>query len=65
MFCFLNFRKHFVDLGIPYGAQLPEQMHLIAGESRKSLRSLRFKGLQDVDDKVVISIIKDLVALHD
>jgi hypothetical protein len=50
MFCFLNFRKNYIDLGIPDGILLndPNKM-LIAGEKRKKLRSLRFYLPEDID----------------
>ena len=61
MFCFLNFRKKFVDLGMSYGNELSNQHGvLIAGEGRKMLRSLRFSTLEDINDKVVIETLQEL-----
>lgn len=50
MYCFLNFRKKFVEIGIPYGDELqdPERI-LIAGEGRKKLRSLRYFTINDIN----------------
>ena len=50
MFCFINFRKNYIDLGIPDGIMLndPDKV-LIAGEQRKKLRSLRYFLPEDVD----------------
>lgn len=65
MFCFFNFRKSYVDLGMTYGNQLSDQHGvLVAGESRKMLRSLRFYSLADVDDQVVIETLKELYLLR-
>lgn len=64
MFCFLNFRKKFVDLGIPYGNQLSNASgSLLAGEGRKQLRSLRYHTTEDIDDSDLISILKELQTL--
>lgn len=60
MFCFLNFRKTYVDLGIPYGIHLKQNtQHLIDGENRKMLRSLRFYTLEDVDHTIVKAVLTD------
>jgi len=61
MFCFLNYRKTFLDLGIPNADVLSKQYsRLIAGEKRKSLRSLRFHSMEDIDDEVIIDVLQDL-----
>lgn len=61
MFCFLNFRKKFVDLGMSNGNELTNQHgKLVAGEGRKMLRSLRFESLEEMDDQVVIETLLEL-----
>jgi len=64
MFCFLNFRKRFVDLSFVYGTDLsdPDQ-HLVAGENRKRLRSLRYHKLEDIDAEVVIGFLEQMKTL--
>ncbi len=61
MFCFFNFRKRFVDLSFVFGTDLndPDQ-HLIAGEERKRLRSLRYNRVEDIDAEVIISFLEQL-----
>ena len=65
MFCFLNFRKRFVDLSFIYGNELidPEK-HLIAGEGRKRLRSLRFDTTEAIDAEMVISFLEQAKKLR-
>lgn len=64
MFCFLNFRKRFVDLSFVYGTDLNDLYnHLIAGENRKRLRSLRYHKLKDIDAEVLIEFLKQLKVL--
>ncbi len=64
MFCFLNHRGRFVDLGMPYGSQLPYNEFLIAGENRKTLRSLRFYKLEDINDTLVLQTLQDLYVVR-
>lgn len=65
MFCFFNFRKTFVDLGMSYGNELSNQHGaLIAGEGRKMLRSLSFSKLEDIDDRIVIETLRELKTIR-
>jgi len=58
MFCFLNFRKSFIDVGFPLGNQIDVHCdQLIAGEGRKNLRSLRYSALEDIDYPVLINVL--------
>ena len=60
MFCFLNFRKTYVDLGIPYGINLTRhQEYLIDGENRKKLRSIRFYTLADINHEVITDVLNE------
>ena len=61
MFCFLNFRKRFVDLSFVYGTDLNDPNgHLVAGEGRKRLRSLRYNRVEDIDAEVIIYFLEQL-----
>ncbi|MEM6379797.1 MAG: DUF1801 domain-containing protein [Bacteroidota bacterium] len=64
MFCFFNFRETYVDLGLPYGSQLTNQTHLIAGKNRKMMRSMRFTSLEEIDDKQVTQLLLALQAIR-
>lgn len=58
MFCFLNNRKTFVDLGFIYGQRIEEHFpQLVAGEKRKHLRSLRFYNIKDIDPELVREVV--------
>ncbi|ARN79224.1 hypothetical protein BST97_15210 [Nonlabens spongiae] len=49
MFCFINFRKDYLDLGLMNGIHLEDSFgKLVDGENRKRLRSLRFTDLEDI-----------------
>ncbi|EAQ39042.1 hypothetical protein MED134_00445 [Dokdonia sp. MED134] len=58
MFCFLNFRKSFIDVGFPRGVQITVHKEvLVGGEKRKNLRSLRYKNMKDIDYKVFMDVL--------
>ena len=64
MFCFLNFRKHFVELSFPKGILLNDtQKMLTAGEGRKNLRSLRYYKVEDIDAEIAIGFLEQLKAI--
>lgn len=65
MFCFLNVRANYVDLGMPYGIHLSNAHGvLIDGEKRKMLRSMRFYRVEDIDAAVVIKTLQELVEIR-
>lgn len=65
MCCFLNFRKTCVDVGFPSGIFMHvHKEHLIAGENRKNLRSLRYHTLEDIDVAVLQDILKEAASLN-
>ncbi|WP_405328874.1 DUF1801 domain-containing protein [Leeuwenhoekiella sp. LLG6367-2.1] len=61
MFCFLNFRKTFVELSFPKGVLLDDPNNqLTAGENRKNLRSLRYYKVEDIIAEIAIGLLKQL-----
>ncbi|MEZ7496350.1 DUF1801 domain-containing protein [Leeuwenhoekiella aequorea] len=61
MFCFLNFRKTFVELSFPKGVLLDDPNNqLTAGENRKNLRSLRYYKVEDIDAEIAIGFLKEM-----
>jgi hypothetical protein len=62
-FCYLNQSKNYIDLGLWQGNQITvHQEHLIAG--RKVIRSLRYSSLEEVNDAILIEILKDAYAVR-
>jgi hypothetical protein len=65
MFCFLNYRKTYVDLGLTYGNRLSNKHGvLIDGANRKMLRSLKYASLEDINDVILIETLKELFKLR-
>ncbi len=56
--CFLNQSKDYVDVGFwHYDKMQKYQEHFIA-TNRKFIRSLRYKSVNDIEDEVLIYIVK-------
>ncbi|MGB3592357.1 MAG: DUF1801 domain-containing protein [Nonlabens sp.] len=65
MFCFINYRKEFIELGMPYGANLTvHKDQLIGGENRKMLRSLRYQNPTDINAQILYDILAGLYLLR-
>lgn len=66
-FCYLNAsHKHqFVDIGFAKGFYLKNNLeHLIADNGRNTVKSLRYKSLEEVDNDILISVILEASKLY-
>lgn len=66
-FCYLNAsHKHqFVDVGFAKGFHLKNNLnHLIADNGRNTVKSLRYKSLEEIDNEVLISVIREAASLY-
>lgn len=65
MFCFLNFRKSYVDVGFPWGVRLEKYAeYMVAGEKRKNLRSLRYHSPEAIDIALFQEILLEAARLN-
>lgn len=65
MFCFLNYRKTYVDLGLSYGNRLSNKYGVLTdGARRKMLRSLRYTVLEDVNDTILMETLEELLIIR-
>lgn len=65
--CYLNasHKHHFVDVGFAKGFQLKQnQQHLIADNGRNTVKSLRYYSLDEIDNEVLISVLKEAIILY-
>lgn len=64
--CYLNQSKDYVDFGIWHSAHLSKKWddYLIT-EKRKVVKSLRYKSIDEIDDSIFISILREVDALKD
>ena len=65
--CYLNAsHKHqFVDVGFAKGFELKNnQTHLIADNGRNTVKSLRYYNLDEIDNAVLQSVLKEAIKLY-
>lgn len=65
-FCYLNasHKKQFVDLGFWKGNKIQiHQEHLVT-ENRKMMVSLRYKSIEEMDDAILIAVLKKAASLY-
>lgn len=65
--CYLNAsHKHqFVDVGFAKGFQLKNnQEHLIADNGRNTIKSLRYRSLDSIDNDVLVSVLQEVQKLY-
>ncbi|WP_458629141.1 DUF1801 domain-containing protein [Winogradskyella sp. PC D3.3] len=61
--CYINKTKNYVDVGFWHSAHLSKQWDAyLVSEKRKVVKSLRYKTLDDIDDTIFISILKEVEA---
>ncbi|MGB6268676.1 MAG: DUF1801 domain-containing protein [Olleya sp.] len=58
--CYLNvnLKKQFVDVGFWHSAYLSKFDDYLVTENRKVVKSLRYTSLEDIDDAILIKILK-------
>lgn len=66
MFCYLapNHKKGFVDAGFAKGYQLIRNQEILVGEKRNTVKSLRYFDLEDIDNAILIDVIKEAATLY-
>ncbi len=59
--CYLNQAKDYVDIGFWHSAHLSKKWDgYLVTEKRKVVKSLRYKTVEDIDDKVFVGILKEV-----
>lgn len=62
--CFLNKSKDYVDLAFWHFEKLEKHNHHFVDANRKSIRSLRFKSVEDINDKVVVYVLQKQLEIN-
>lgn len=57
--CYLNQSKDYVDVGFWHTEHITKYTDYLVTENRKVVKSLRYKRVDDIDDTIFISILKD------
>ena len=65
-FCYLNasHKKQFVDVGFWKGNQINVHQDHLVTENRKMMVSLRYKTLEEIDDEILINVLKKAASLY-
>ncbi|PKB18085.1 DUF1801 domain-containing protein [Flavobacterium sp. 5] len=66
MFCYLisNSKKGFVDAGFARGFQLKRNQEYLVDEKRNTVKSLRYYDLEEIDNVILIDVIKEAAKLY-
>ncbi|PVW16282.1 DUF1801 domain-containing protein [Marixanthomonas spongiae] len=64
-FCYLNHTKGYVDMVFWHGAHLTQYKNHLISDGRKHMKSLRYYTLEEVDEKIVVEILKEAYAVKD
>ena len=64
--CYINVshKKHFVDLGFWNSANLTKHKDVLISENRKVVRSLRYVSMEDIDNAVLVAVLKDAYSVR-
>lgn len=57
-FCFLNVTKGYVDIGFRMNDDLKQFDSFLVGENRKVMKSLRYYSLEDINQEILIGVLK-------
>ena len=62
--CFLNQSKNYVDLGFWHFDKMEKFTVYFVDTNRKSLRSLRFKTIEDINDEIVMYVLQKQLEMN-
>ena len=63
-FCYLNQSRDYVDLGFWNAAHLTLHRELMVKEGRKTIRSLRYRTLEEINDEILIEVLQDAYSVR-
>lgn len=62
--CFLNQSKDYVDLAFWHFDQMDQHTEHFIDANRKSIRSLRFKSVEDINDEVLVYVLEKQLEIN-
>ncbi|MBF2709894.1 DUF1801 domain-containing protein [Flavobacterium soyangense] len=65
-FCYLapNYKKNFIDAGFARGFLLKRNQGYLVDEKRKTVKSLRYFSLEDIDNAILEDVIREAQSLY-
>lgn len=64
-FCYLNQSKNYVDIGFWNAAHLTVHLEHMTTAGRKMMRSLPYRNLAEIDDTILVELLKDAYCVRD
>lgn len=64
-FCYLNQSKDYIDVGFWYAHHLTMNLEYLTIAGRKTMRSLRYKSLEEINDTILIAILEEAYSVKD
>ena len=64
--CYLNasHKKQFVDIAFWNSSHLTKHLDVLVSEKRKVVRSLRYSSLEEINDTILIAVLKDAYSVR-
>ncbi|WJJ96099.1 DUF1801 domain-containing protein [Algibacter luteus] len=62
--CFLNQSKDYVDLAFWHFEHMDRYTEYFVGTNRKSIRSLRYKSVEDIDDEIIVYVLEKQLEIN-
>ncbi|MDY2587862.1 DUF1801 domain-containing protein [Winogradskyella aquimaris] len=62
--CFLNQSKDYVDLAFWHFDQLEKYSEYFVDANRKSIRSLRYRSVEDINDEIVVYVLQKQLKIN-
>jgi hypothetical protein len=63
-FCYLNVTRGYVDIGFSKANQINTHLDYLIADGRKVIKSLRYRKLEDINDQVLIDVLKNAKRLY-
>lgn len=64
-FCYLNQAKDYIDVGFWHGIHLTKNVKFLTTAGRKTIKSLRYKSLEEINDKILIEVLQEAFEVRD
>ena len=62
--CFLNQSKDYVDLAFWHFDKMNKHTEHFVDANRKSIRSLRYRSIEDIDDNVIVYVLQKQLEIN-
>ncbi|MBT8245145.1 DUF1801 domain-containing protein [Winogradskyella sp.] len=62
--CYLNQSKDYIDLAFWHGDKFTKYRTEFVTENRKSVTSIRYKSIEDINDKVIIYVLQEQLRIN-